>query len=66
MTAIDLNKLLIKHGYQCKVEKDYQPTTKGEEFAVIGQYMDSNCNAYSKLTWLPSLVGELQKRIINQ
>lgn len=65
VTAIDLNKLLIKHGYQCKVGKDYCPTTKGEEFAVVSQYMDSNCSAYNKLTWRPSLVGELQKLIIN-
>lgn len=66
MTAIDLNKLLIKLGYQIKnIDNTYSPTAKGQPFAIVDNYINSEGFKYSRLTWLYELANEVQQYLNN-
>jgi ribonuclease HI len=60
MKPIDLNKFLLKHGYQYKPYKDYKLTDKGKKFAVVEDFIDFSGSGYSKFKWKPTIVNEVQ------
>lgn len=65
MKPTEVNKFLINEGYQTKLGSGYQVTIKGKDFAIEDDYMNADGGLYTKFTWKPSIITELQTLIKN-
>ena len=69
ISPIEVNKILVKFGYQRKIGKEWTPTTSGKLYArFVPQEIkhDRGVVRYMQLRWLPSIVEKLRSTLYYQ